>query len=221
MKKIIIVFLAFVLVVPLFSQEVNESYDGFKPGYKGILEFKGGLVHIPLGGEGLRQMTNIINGCQISRYLYTGIGIGLYTNANIRYSKVYSDHRETIEGKFLPVFASISWNILDKRISPNLSLATGYLFNLVDYDNMEASLVRDTWYYDKYNDGCFILNPNGEIIIKITERFGLIFGVGYLLKLGQERLISEGDWYGGTSEYYSNEPIGEMTLNIGISLNMN
>lgn len=220
MNRIIIVFLALVLVVPLVAQESDESNDGFKPGYKGILEFKGGLVHMPLGGEGLRQMTNIINGCQISKHLFTGIGIGLYTNAYIAYSYDYHKY-EYLGGKFLPVFANINWNILDKRISPNLSLATGYLFNLVDYENMEALSTGEIGHRDKYNGGCFILNPNGEIIIKITERFGLIFGVGYLLKLGQERLISIDDWYGGTSEYYINEPIGEMTLNVGISLNMN
>lgn len=116
MKRIIVVFLALLLIVPLFSQEGDKVNEGFKRGYRGIVEI--GWAY----SGGLGSDVSIINGYQFNQFFYTGIGISSWFF--ISSDSEWSD--------FFPIYADFRVDFLDKKISPYISLDLGTTLRLFD-----------------------------------------------------------------------------------------
>jgi hypothetical protein len=158
MKRIIIVFLVLVLVVPLFSQEdlkiTYKQSDNveFQRGYKGIVEL--GWAY----DGGLGSTVAIINGYQFNPYFYTGLGISswLYISSEISWSKIF------------PIYADFRLDLMYKKISPYISLDLGTTLRL--YDGFEVI-------------GLFI-DPAIGVSYNLSERLGLNAGISYFMMLG-------------------------------------
>lgn len=100
---------------------------------------------------------NIILGYQINPYFSIGLGTGL------RYFLAE-------QGTLVPLFADFRTNLLDKKVSPYLSLGVGYTFDLKN--NLEGV--------------GFLLNPNLGVSIKTSDKHTLNFGIGYEMHLMDE-----------------------------------
>jgi len=137
---------------PKFEQEsrVSTPSIGLKKGYRGIVEFG---VEYYYGAR-----LSIINGYQFNPYVSLGLGTGL----NWCYP----------ENLYIPVFADLRVNFLNKRVSPYTSLDVGYSFALGE----EAS--------------SFFILPIGGVRFKVNERSSINIGSGF----GMWILIDEGNY---------------------------
>jgi len=126
---------------PKFGQEskVSTPNTGLKKGYRGIAEFE---TMIPFGIR-----FNVINGYQFNPYFSLGFGVGF--------------HWYIEDGLLLPLFADFKVNFLNKKVSPYLSLAVGYSFNLTES-----------------NPSGMYFSPTCGVRFKFTEKTAMNVGLG-------------------------------------------
>ncbi len=157
------------------ASKTNNNFEkdgGLKKGFRGItdLGYAFGVGPIQVDRLGL----DIIGAYQFNPYFSLGLGAG------VRY---YFG----LEEAYFPAFVDLRVNFMDNKISPYLSLGTGYAFNIFD--------------------GVFFLNQNAGVCFKSSDKLFVQVGVGYEMTLFT--------FYGNFSKFTSN--IGAVGLNMGFS----
>ena len=204
MKRIIIVFLALLLVVPSFSQEgedVNSSSffpgDGLKKGYKGIIE-----AGLSTGGNYFRNNAHtswniyLINSYQFNPYLSIGLGIGYL------YLDITEVHTGLPEYELIPVFLDCRVNIFDKRISPYFALKCGY------------SAIYDGSKFDYEYSGGVCFSPTIGTSFRLVGNVAINLDLGYKLQNATKTRIYD---LAGWDDVSSTTTCNSICLNLGLS----
>lgn len=164
MKRIIILFLAIALVVPLVAQEGDNGNEGFKRGYKGIVEigfYKGFTEYSTTLDRIIYFKKNalklhVINGYKINPSFFSGIGIG--------YHYIHDSYSFTNKDWSFPIFAYFRGAIENSQISPYLSIGVGTTI----FDAGEPGIKAG-----------YFINPKAGISYKINKKLALELDLGY------------------------------------------
>ena len=130
----------------LRSADTNTA----KHGYFGTFEFGMGITGGYMSGP-LRTKLSIINGYRFNPYIAAGMGIGF---------RMYPG-----EDIFMPLFADLRLNFINKRVSPYLSFDAGYAFCLSDVNNRGL-----------------LLSPTLGVSMKLKGRKAINLGFSYELQ---------------------------------------
>ena len=157
------------------SQSYKRTTNGYRTvGYRGFVEVGGGFG-VGYAGDGVFSFQTS-HGYQCSPYFYLGAGIGL--DVHFGY--------ETI---FMPIFANIRTNFLNRAITPFFDAKIGY------------SVVDGMGLY---------FNPNFGVSFGLNKKAALNLGIGYNMQIAD---IYYYDYY---YDYEERRIIGAICFKLGV-----
>lgn len=177
MKRIIIVFLVLVLVVPLVAQAGDESNDGNTRNFSAKIELGyrfGSRAVIQWGCDIEEESFNywkmhVIPSYQINRYLSIGLGTGLHR------AFPHGIFVEWFNSVYLPLFLDIRISYSNRTLSPYINTGIGYTF----WTGVIPAGASDSWQTDAVG---FYLNPSVGVSYKISTKFRIYADIGYDLQ---------------------------------------
>lgn len=188
MKRIIIVFLALVLVVPMVAQEGIGQNEWFKKKYTINIELDyihgvdlnvqstaelgwiGELQDNPIEFYASGINLHIINSYEVNPFLSIGIGTGIQSWTSHGF---YPDN----DWYIFPLFADIRAKLIKKNISPFFSCGIGYSYIIYEGDPIE-------WYWfgamfpshSFENKSKFFVQPSVGMSITLSKKFIIDLG---------------------------------------------
>ena len=142
-------------VVKIVANVINDNAEqrktGLKSGQKRILEAGYNVGFDKNAAD--RFTMNFITGTQLSPYFSWGVGIGW---------RRYSAHGYSHSTSFIPIFADFRVNLLDRKVSPYLSLGTGHSIGIFSFKEM----------------GGFFFNPALGISFLLPNKYSSAINVG-------------------------------------------
>jgi hypothetical protein len=129
---------------------IMPDSTGLKRGYYGVFEYGFGYTMGYANGP-FSTKINIINGYRICPWFATGIGVGV---------RVYFQ-----EGLYIPVFADLRANLLNRKTSPYISLDIGYGFRT-----------------NNSGKGGFLISPSIGVCNKLKNNIAVNLGLSYELQ---------------------------------------
>jgi len=174
------------------TQDSSINNKTSAKGYQGIIEIG---YAIGIGEYGMNNLkVNFINSVRCNPYFSIGLGIGLRK----KYDKTeFYEKRKwpSLNNTFLPIFLDLRTNLLNKKVSPYLSLGIG-------------------GYIGSYGSGSghrggLFLNPSAGVRFKISDKSSINAAIVYEM----ENVV----FYDELSSTYPKESVGSLGINIGIS----
>lgn len=151
MKKLFILTAAAIFCVTAASAQIH---------YQGEVSLGAALG---AGENGFNKLAfETVHGVRINPYLFCGVGVGLQD---------YVDTGEGVSALTIPVFANVKGYLLDRDVTPFLSVDLGYGIGAGNY-------------FSGY--GGFYASPTLGCQVKVCDRFGLNFGIGYQAQMFSE-----------------------------------
>ena len=157
------------------SQSFKRTTNGYRTvGYRGFIEVGGGFG-VGYAGDGVFSFQTS-HGYQCTPYFYLGAGVGL-------------DVHFGYEAIFMPIFANIRTNFLNRPITPFFDAKIGY------------SVVDGMGLY---------FNPNFGVSFGLNKKAALNLGIGYNMQMADVY------YYDGYYSDYYREIIGTICFKLGV-----
>ncbi len=153
-----IIFLLLIISIPsyIFAQDTLIDRDNtYFLKYSGSinLAYDYGIYSFYLPGFGVdREKFEIVNGVKLNSYMSIGIGSGMH---------YYFDFDK--KDVWLPIFVNMKITFMKNKISPFISLSSGYSFDLKN----------------KFNNIGFLVNSFLGIKYRMWNKFSLATGMGF------------------------------------------
>ena len=169
------------------SKASDISSSFYDKGYQGVIDAGYALGVGDFGLDFIKL--NIINGYRANNNFALGIGTG------IRY---YSD----LESVFVPIFADFRANFNASNVSPYLAINLGYSLNASnDFEGIGL-----------------LFSPSIGTMFNTSEKTAVNFSVGYeMQKMKVQYFLFNPYGFGFSSVYETNQTIGSISLNLGIT----
>lgn len=197
-------------VAPEMRVLLGKGWAGREKGYRSMFDIEGGLgfkgnVTFQDGDNQVRNIHTFLltgftttHGCQITRNLFVGAGVGVYLEC-LQYEEIedYYHYYDSgydcwknfdFTGAIIPLYVAARWDFgLSQKTAPYIGLRIGYSA-FVSFDSYEFAYVsngndlyRKRLEVNQKSHGSFFIAPSIGYRMTVYNKFGINLGLSYMI----------------------------------------